>query len=81
MSSKDFGAFDAIINSPPSTQQASQGTLKGTDGGTTSSQPKAGMDEEVVVLFECVRGVCGASLAKGEEQGRFFRKDIVDSVT
>jgi hypothetical protein len=39
------------------------------------------MDEQGVVLFECVRGVCGASLAKGEEHGRFCRKEIVDSVT
>jgi hypothetical protein len=84
MSSGDFGAFDAILNTPQeSTQQANQGTLKGADGVTTPSQPEAGMDEQgvsSVVLFEVVDGVCGSCLAKGEEHVRFCSKDIVDAV-
>ncbi len=86
MSLDDFAALDGALNTPPSSQQASQGKLKGAGGGTTPFQPEAGMGE-LVGLCEfiketseegIVRGICGACYPNVGERVRFCRKWVVD---
>jgi hypothetical protein len=81
-----FAELDEAISPPPSAQQDSQGKLKGTGGGTTPSQPVAGMavQDVLVLLWEYIKeepedanetDMCGF-VWKSEEPIRFCWKTV-----